>query len=106
MVELASEYENEPTKITVTKTDLTTGVELEGAKLTVLDQDGNIVDSWASVKGEEHLIERLTVGETYTLREELAPVWLSESGRNHLYRGGYSPDPESGNEKTTCRRER
>ena len=37
------------------------------------DLDGNIVDSWTSVKGEEHLIERLTVGETYTLREELAP---------------------------------
>ena len=73
VVELSSEYENEPTKITVTKTDLTTGVELEGAKLTVLDQDGNVVDSWTSVKGEEHLIERLTVGETYTLREELAP---------------------------------
>lgn len=73
VVELSSEYENEPTKITVTKTDLTTGVELEGAKLTVLDQDGNTVDSWTSVKGEEHLIERLTVGETYTLREELAP---------------------------------
>ena len=73
VVELSSEYENEPTKISVKKTDLTTGVELEGAKLTVLDKDGNIVDSWVSVKGEEHLIERLTVGETYTLREELAP---------------------------------
>ena len=73
VVELSSEYENEPTKISVKKTDLTTGVELEGAKLTVLDKDGNIVDSWTSVKGEEHLIERLTVGETYTLREELAP---------------------------------
>lgn len=73
VVELSSVYENEPTKIAVKKTDLTTGVELEGAKLTVLDQDGNIVDSWTSVKGEEHLIERLTVGETYTLREELAP---------------------------------
>ena len=73
LVELSYEYENEPTKITVKKTDLTTGVELEGAKLTVLDQDGNVVDSWTSVKGEEHLIERLTVGETYTLREELAP---------------------------------
>ena len=24
-------------------------------------------------KGEQHLIERLTVGETYTLREEMAP---------------------------------
>ena len=73
VVELSSEYENEPTKISVKKTDLTTGVELEGAKLTVLDKDGNVVDSWTSVKGEEHLIERLTVGETYTLREERAP---------------------------------
>lgn len=73
VVELSSEYENKPTKISIKKTDLTTGVELEGAKLTVLDNDGNVVDSWTSVKGEEHLIERLTVGETYTLREELAP---------------------------------
>lgn len=73
VVELSSEYENKPTKISIKKTDLTTGVGLEGAKLTVLDNDGNVVDSWTSVKGEEHLIERLTVGETYTLREELAP---------------------------------
>ena len=73
VVELFSEYENKPTKISIKKTDLTTGVELEGAKLTVLDKDGNVVDSWISVKGEEHLIERLIVGETYTLREELAP---------------------------------
>ena len=74
VVELASEYENEPTKISVKKTDLTTGVELEGGKVTVLDKDGNIVDSWVSVKGEEHLIERLTVGETYTLRKNWLPM--------------------------------
>ena len=73
VVELTSDFENEPTKITVKKTDLMTGAELEGAKLTVLDKDGNMVDSWTSVKGEEHLIECLTVGETYILREELAP---------------------------------
>lgn len=73
VVEVCSEFENEPTKISVKKTDLTTGVELDGAKLTVLDQDGTVVDSWTSVKGKEHIIERLTVGETYTLREEFAP---------------------------------
>lgn len=73
VVEISSEFENEPTKISVKKTDLTTGVELDGAKLTVLDQDGTVVDSWTSVKGKEHIIERLTVGETYTLREEFAP---------------------------------
>lgn len=73
VVEISSEFENEPTKISVKKTDLTTGVELDGAKLTVLDQDGTVVDSWTAVKGKEHIIERLTVGETYTLREEFAP---------------------------------
>ncbi len=71
--EYTSEFENEPTTVSIKKTDLATGVELSGATLTVLDKDGNIIDTWKSVKGEEHIIERLTVGETYTLREELAP---------------------------------
>jgi uncharacterized surface anchored protein len=73
VVKLASEFKNQPTKITVKKSDITTGVELSGATLTVLDKDKNVIDTWKSVKGEEHLIERLTVGETYTLREEMAP---------------------------------
>ena len=73
VAEYISEFENEPTTVSVKKTDLATGVELEGATLTVFDKDGNTVDTWKSVKGEEHIIERLTVGETYTLREELAP---------------------------------
>lgn len=73
MVELESVFKNQPTKVTFTKSDITTGVELSGATLTVLDKDENVVDTWKSVKGEEHLIERLTAGETYTLREEMAP---------------------------------
>ena len=73
VVQVASVFKNQPTKIEVSKSDLTTGVELSGATLTVLDKDGNVVDTWKSVKGEKHLIERLAVGETYTLREELAP---------------------------------
>ena len=68
-----SDFKNEPTTVSIKKTDLATSVELEGATLTVLDKDGNIVDTWKSVKGREHIIERLTAGETYTLREELAP---------------------------------
>ena len=68
-----SEYKNTPTTFEFTKIDITSGAELTGATLTVLDKDGNVVDTWKSVKGEEHLIERLTVGETYTLREEMAP---------------------------------
>ena len=73
VIKLASEFKNQPTKITVKKSDITTGVELSGATLTVLDKNKNVIDTWKSVKGEEHLIERLTVGETYTLREEMAP---------------------------------
>lgn len=73
VVALSSDFENKPTKVAVKKTDVTTGMELSGATLTVLDKDGTVVDTWTSVKGEEHLIERLTVGETYTLREEFAP---------------------------------
>jgi LPXTG-motif cell wall-anchored protein len=59
--------------VKITKSDITTGVELDGATLTVLDKDGNVVDTWTSVKDEPHTIKRLTVGETYTLREEFAP---------------------------------
>ncbi len=73
VAEAACEFQNAPTTVSIKKTDLATGAELEGATLTVLDQDGNVVDTWTSVRGEEHLVERLTVGETYTLREEMAP---------------------------------
>lgn len=73
VIRIASEFKNKPTKVVVSKSDLTTGVELSGATLTVLDKDGTVVDTWKSVKGEPHLIERLTMGETYTLREEMAP---------------------------------
>lgn len=73
VVSLKSVKKNVPTTISVTKSDLTTGVELEGAYLQVLDKEGNVVDSWTSVKDEPHLIKYLAVGETYTLREEFAP---------------------------------
>ena len=72
-VELKAVKKNEPTVVEITKSDITTGEELDGAYLQVLDQDGNIIDSWESSKDEPHVIKRLTVGETYTLREEFAP---------------------------------
>ena len=72
-VELKAVKKNEPTVVKITKSDITTGEELDGAYLQVLDQDGNIIDSWESSKDEPHVIKRLTVGETYILREEFAP---------------------------------
>lgn len=72
-IKLKSVKKNQPTTIEVTKSDLTTGVELNGASLSVLDKDGNVIDSWTSVKDEPHVIKYLTVGKTYILRESLAP---------------------------------
>ena len=73
-IKLKSVKKNQPTTIEMTKSDLTTGVELNGASLSVLDKDGNVIDSWTSVKDEPHVIKYLTVGKTYILRESLAPL--------------------------------
>ena len=72
-VVLKSVKKNQPTTVEITKSDITTGTELDGASLKVLDKDGNVVDEWTSVKDAPHVIKRLVVGETYTLREEFAP---------------------------------
>ena len=56
-----------------TKSDITTGVELDGATLKVLDDKGNEIETWTSVKNEPHVIKRLLIGKTYRLREEFAP---------------------------------
>ena len=72
-VKLKTVKKNQPTTVEITKSDVTTGVELDGAKLTVLDKEGNVVEQWTSVKDQPHVIKRLTVGEEYTLREEMAP---------------------------------
>jgi LPXTG-motif cell wall-anchored protein len=59
------------TKVEISKTDITGKKELPGAKLTILDSEGNVVESWVSTE-EAHYIEKLPIG-TYTLREEQAP---------------------------------
>ncbi len=63
---------NDTTVFEFSKTDITGDEELEGAKLQVIDKDGNIIDEWIS-GNKSHTIEGLKVGETYTLREEIAP---------------------------------
>lgn len=66
-------FHNMPTTFEFTKEDITSGAELSGATLTVLDKDGNVVDTWTSKAGEAHVIKKLVVGESYVLREEFAP---------------------------------
>lgn len=63
---------DEDTKIEISKQDITTKKELEGAKLKVTDKDGKVIDEWTSGK-QPHMIKNLTAGETYTLTEVIAP---------------------------------
>ena len=61
---------DDDTKVHITKYDLTTGKELEGAKLQVLDDGGNVIDEWTS-GGSAHVIRgKLKAGGKYTLHEE------------------------------------
>lgn len=73
VVELSAEFENTPTTVAFTKADITSEAELSGATLTVLDADGKVIETWISEAENPHIIKNLHVGETYTLREELAP---------------------------------
>ena len=63
---------NDTTLVEFSKTDITGDKELIGAKLTVLDNKNNIIDTWTSTE-KTHKIEGLTIGKEYTLKEEIAP---------------------------------
>ena len=73
VIKLKATKKNQPTTVEITKADVTTGVELDGASLIILNKKGEVVDSWTSVKDNPHVIKGLKVGETYTLREQIAP---------------------------------
>lgn len=66
------DIENKTTAIEISKTDITGEKELIGAKLTVTDENNEIIDSWVSTE-KSHKIEGLKVGKEYTLIEEIAP---------------------------------
>lgn len=66
------EIENETTLVEFSKKSITGEDELPGAKLTVLDENGNVIDSWTSTT-ETYKIEGLAAGKKFTLREEISP---------------------------------
>lgn len=70
--EVKEDILNDTTVFEFSKTDVTGEKEIEGAKLTVLDEKGEVIDTWDST-GKTHKIEGLVVGKTYTLLEEIAP---------------------------------
>jgi uncharacterized surface anchored protein len=76
--------EDAPTKVYISKTDITNGEELPGATMQILDEeenvivikdnDGNPVETLEWVSGEEpKYIEGLPTGVNYILRETISP---------------------------------
>ena len=62
-----------PTRVKISKADITTHEEIPGATLRVLDKDGNVVDEWVSEDTPHYMEAVLVAGETYTLEETLVP---------------------------------
>ena len=62
-----------PTRVKISKADITTHEEIPGATLRVLDKNGNVVDEWVSENTPHYIEAVLVAGETYTLEETLVP---------------------------------
>lgn len=65
------EVKDTPLIVEVSKTDITTGKELEGATLEIIDSDGNIYATWKT-GGRPYRLEAIPAGK-YTLRETASP---------------------------------
>ena len=63
---------NKTTIVEFSKQDISGNSELIGAKLSVIDENGGIIDTWLSTE-QPHKIEGLISGKKYILREEQAP---------------------------------
>ncbi len=65
--------ENVQTKTTISKVDATTGEELAGATLQVIDpKTKKVIEEWVSTD-TPHVIKGLTYGKEYELKETIAP---------------------------------
>ena len=92
-VEMKDEY----SKVEISKTDLTTGKELEGAKLQIIRKDGTVLEEWIT-DGKPHSVAKLPVNEELTLREITAPDGYEIAKMlHHIER--YNGSPESRNER-------
>lgn len=68
------DVQNKQTTTEISKQDATTGEELPGATLQVIDPEtGDIIEEWTSTE-QPHVIKGLSFGKEYTLHEDLAPL--------------------------------
>lgn len=69
VLEFEAEYQNETTKVEVSKVDITNEKELPGAALQIKTQEGKIIEEWVSTD-KPHLFEKLPAGD-YILSEKI-----------------------------------
>ena len=58
----------------MSKVDATTGKEVEGATIQILDESGKVVDEWTSDGTSHDFGSKLEAGKTYTFHEDGAPA--------------------------------
>ena len=64
--------ENTKISVKISKVDITSGTELEGAKIRIIGEDGKVIEEWTSTKAV-HEVFGLEPGVKYTLNETVAP---------------------------------
>lgn len=70
-----AEFNNKISKVGISKKDITDGKLIEGAKLSIREKSTDkVIAEWISNSKNEQLVYGLTEGNTYILREDLAPV--------------------------------
>ena len=65
--------EDKPTKVVISKVDITTDKELPGAHLQIKDKAGNVIEEWVSTDKPHEITGKLIAGQEYTLIETTAP---------------------------------
>ena len=73
MISLTGTVKNAPVRVQVNLMDYYTEVELDGAQMTVLDEDGNAFTTFLTVHEGNPVLRGLEIGKTYTLKELVSP---------------------------------
>ena len=81
VISLTGTVKNAPIRIQVNLMDYYTEVELDGAQMTVLDEDGNAFTTFLTIHEGNPVFRGLEIGKTYTLKELVSP----EGYHNNLY---------------------
>lgn len=81
---------NKETEVLISKRDITTGEELPGAKLTVKDSNGTVIDTWVSgdtpypvknLKPGKYTLTEIEAPEGYILSTETVEFTVNEDGK-------------------------